>query len=731
MAEEAPTPPPVPGRPGWFTFVKKAAFSVATPFSIHSNEESRNKRVPQNNLKYLQYGIFTVVYEASRYHDVTLRQGIQTVMDLYDMGSFATRLFAEVFFLAPIPLVLYIFSSLWKGVASALGLYACSVLLNLIETRTANRSGDERDMELIVLAWVLSALISTMVARLFDDTKAILRSQLKAHFFPKLAQASLNLDLATYLDPEVSALFPTDFLFEDEAPGWGVIESICRTMGGLVSLALHAAVLISAFSRQGDYESVSLLALCAAHPILISIFPKDAVGGRPYIYYTENPLYNRLDRLYRIAFGYGYRQDLITDDAQSYILEEFTRATRALGVDKRNDPSPIRLAIPRAWFWNFLEDIALELPFASFALALSMSSLTSMILLLQALHSFRNLTPLSACCASMRDAFAYSKRLYAATETKSPMPHGVLNYPHEPSSSLEGIRISFRNVSFNYPGHFRSYGQGREVLSDLSFDILPGQIVLIVGVNGCGKSTTLKLLSRLFDPTRGQIMIDDNPLQEYDIGAVRASTCVLTQGHEIYPLTVRENLQLGLRGQVSRDALEKAARSGGSYDFIQRFTDQFDSVMGQFEGCHKSPVFSPAIGGCGDGLPASLKQEYAKRTTDLPILSGGEKQRLAASRTFLRLQNSDTRLVIVDEPSSALDAIAEMNLFTRLRELRKGKTMIFVTHRFGHLAKYADLILCMKEGTVIEKGTHRELIRTGGEYAQLYTSQAEGFDDSQ
>ncbi|KAG6844893.1 hypothetical protein H0H93_016324 [Arthromyces matolae] len=108
-------------------------------------------------------------------------------------------------------------------------------------------------------------------------------------------------------------------------------------------------------------------------------------------------------------------------------------------------------------------------------------------------------------------------------------------------------------------------------------------------------------------------------------------------------------------------------------------------------------------------------------------VSGGEKQRLVASRTFMRLQDPGIKFVAVDEPSSALDPRGELELFNRLRAEQDGKTMIFVTHRFGHLTKFADLIICMKDGAVVESGSHKDLLALNGEYAALYNIQAQAF----
>ncbi|KIM76353.1 hypothetical protein PILCRDRAFT_77827 [Piloderma croceum F 1598] len=164
------------------------------------------------------------------------------------------------------------------------------------------------------------------------------------------------------------------------------------------------------------------------------------------------------------------------------------------------------------------------------------------------------------------------------------------------------------------------------------------------------------------------------------------------------------------------ELITQSAKLGGAYDFISKFEQGFDTTL--------HPIQTARLVNNGGTHP--LKEMSDKLEKQLEV-SGGEKQRLVASRTFMRLQSNKIKCVTVDEPSSALDPQGEMDLFRRLRDARAGKTMIFVTHRFGHLTKHADLIICMKNGRVAETGTHEELMFKNGDYAKLYDIQASAF----
>ncbi len=246
--------------------------------------------------------------------------------------------------------------------------------------------------------------------------------------------------------------------------------------------------------------------------------------------------------------------------------------------------------------------------------------------------------------------------------------------------------IEFRNVSFTYPG------REKPALDDVSFTIGLGETVAIVGKNGAGKSTIVKLLGRLYDPQEGEILIDGVDVRNYDPSALRAQFGMMFQDYAMYQLPVAENIGVGNVDRVlDRDAIESAASRGGATGLIEGLPDQFDTVLGKwFEDGHQ--------------------------------LSGGEWQRIALSRAFMR----DAQILILDEPTSALDAEAEHDLFARIKELAEGRMAIFISHRFS-TTRRADRILVLENAKLIEDGTHAELMLLRGRYAELFNLQAESY----
>ncbi|KAJ3777278.1 P-loop containing nucleoside triphosphate hydrolase protein [Lentinula raphanica] len=254
------------------------------------------------------------------------------------------------------------------------------------------------------------------------------------------------------------------------------------------------------------------------------------------------------------------------------------------------------------------------------------------------------------------------------------------------------------------------------------FSIEPGELVVIVGANGSGKSTFVKLLTRLYDVNSGSVIVDGQDIRRYKLADLRKSIATLTQDHLLFDqLSIEENIGLGFpEAMTDKTLINKAAEMGGAQEVLTKLNDGPKTVLDPFsiQYCHARVQEDEDT-----ELAAALKN-LRKRVE----VSGGERQRLVAARTFMRFNSHEIRFVAVDEPSSALDPEGELQLFNNLREARAGKTMIFVTHRFGHLTKYADKILCMKDGKVAEYGSHTELLATQGEYYKMYNIQAKAFD---
>ncbi|MBE6593309.1 MAG: ABC transporter ATP-binding protein [Ruminococcaceae bacterium] len=245
--------------------------------------------------------------------------------------------------------------------------------------------------------------------------------------------------------------------------------------------------------------------------------------------------------------------------------------------------------------------------------------------------------------------------------------------------------IEFQNVSFAYPG------QDKLVLKNISLKFRPGETVVLVGLNGAGKTTFIKLLTRLYDPTDGRILLDGKDIREYDTRTLYDMFGIIFQDFGKYAASVKDNIRFGDLARELKDDSEiiAAAKQANAEDFIDRMPEGYDTpLMRYFE---------------QEGTEPSI----------------GQWQKLAIARAFY--SNSD--ILILDEPTASLDPIAEQEIFNQFDELRKDKTTIFVSHRLSS-ATIASKIVVLEYGELVEEGTHRELMELQGRYYELFTTQA-------
>jgi ATP-binding cassette subfamily B protein len=253
-----------------------------------------------------------------------------------------------------------------------------------------------------------------------------------------------------------------------------------------------------------------------------------------------------------------------------------------------------------------------------------------------------------------------------------------------PSPIREGF--TFEKVGFKYPGAEQWAVRG------LDFTLAPGERIALVGENGAGKTTLVKLLARLYDPTEGRILLDGVDLREYDLFSLRRNVGVIFQDFVRYDFLLRENIAVGNINRLEDQAgIEGAA--GRSLA---------DSVAGR--------------------LPGGYGQMLGRRFEGGVDLSGGEWQKVALARAYMR----DAQLLILDEPTAALDARAEYEVFLRFSELTKGRMAVLISHRFSTV-RMADRILVLRGGELVERGTHEELLSLGGLYSELFQLQAAGY----
>lgn len=249
------------------------------------------------------------------------------------------------------------------------------------------------------------------------------------------------------------------------------------------------------------------------------------------------------------------------------------------------------------------------------------------------------------------------------------------------------IGIAFDHVSFAYPG-------GKTVLHDLNLTIQPGEKLAIVGLNGAGKTTLVKLLTRLYEPTEGRILLNGRPAARMAKQAYFRLFSAVFQEIKVFAFTLAENIAMQPRRELDMEKVRRAAVLAGIDKKAQSLPEGYDSLMLKFLDLH--------------GVE----------------LSGGENQRLALARALYK----DGPILVLDEPTAALDPLAEYDMYQRLAQMTEGKTSIFISHRLSS-TRFCDRILLLEEGRVVEEGSHEELLRRGGKYAELFNVQAQYYKE--
>lgn len=265
---------------------------------------------------------------------------------------------------------------------------------------------------------------------------------------------------------------------------------------------------------------------------------------------------------------------------------------------------------------------------------------------------------------------------------------GFLEYQEKIAEDQKGIMpgkefesLVFDNVCFSY--------KSEETIKNLSFELKKGEIVALVGHNGAGKTTIVKLLLRLYDPTSGVIRVNGRDIREYDLHAYREMFAATFQDFRVMGMTIKENVLMGRHYENEDKLVEKSLKRAGVYEKVQSLPK---------------------------GIHTMMTKEFEE---DGAVLSGGESQKLAVARTFAK----ESPVKIFDEPSSALDPIAEYELFKNIMKEGRDHTMLFISHRLSSV-KSCDKVFMLENGRLIEEGSHRQLMELGGSYAQMYKKQA-------
>jgi len=276
----------------------------------------------------------------------------------------------------------------------------------------------------------------------------------------------------------------------------------------------------------------------------------------------------------------------------------------------------------------------------------------------------------------------YLSNLYEYLEQPVPPVQGQLRHGPQPG---DGVR--FEQVNFSYPD------SEELALQQVNLHLKPGDSLALVGENGSGKTTLIKLLTRLYQPNAGRILLDGLDLQQWDADSLRQRIGVIFQDFGRYQFLVGENIGAGDMGHFEdRQRWQKAAEKGMAKEFIDKLPQQYDTQLGKwFKGGRE--------------------------------LSGGQWQKIALARAFMR---TEADLLVLDEPTATMDAAAESSIFQHFRDLSRGKMTILISHRFSTV-RMADHIIVINKGRIVEQGSHEQLMKLGGQYAYLFSLQAEGY----
>jgi ATP-binding cassette, subfamily B, bacterial len=521
------------------------------------------------------------------------------------------------------------------------------------------------EMALAVLIGILSRSVDY-----FDN---LLADRYTHHVSVEVMRKAAALDVTVYEDPvfydrlERARVQATDRL--------AMIQQMGRLIQQSATALAFSALLIK-------YSPLLLLLLIAG---VIPAF----VGESHFAFLTyaknfmQTPLRRQMDYLRQVGGSKEAAKELKLFNLSNYLTERFT------GLSQTIYEQNVALN-RRRLFWGGLLAILGQLGYYSaYILSIyrtiegrySIGDLT--VITTAIMQAMGNIQQAFSTASGVADQALFLTDLLAffAMEpaVNSPL-HGRL----APRPVMRGFE--FQNVSFAYPG------TSRRILDGLNFTLETGERVALIGENGQGKTTMVKLITRLYDPSEGRILLDGVDLREYDLADLHSQIGVIFQDFMRYEMTARENIAVGRVEQMhTSEEIESAAGKSLASGVVERLRGGYDQMLGRrFEG----------------GVD----------------LSGGEWQKLALARAYLR----DAQLLILDEPTASLDARSELEVFERFAELTFGKMALLISHRFSTV-RMADRIVVIEGGRLVEEGSHSQLLAAGGRYAAMFEMQAASY----
>lgn len=517
------------------------------------------------------------------------------------------------------------------------------------------------------------AVITGILARSVDYFDNLLADRYTHHVSVEVMRKAAALDVTVYEDPvfydrlERARVQATDRL--------AMIQQMGRLIQQSVTAFAFSVVLIK-------YSPFLLLLLIAG---IIPAFLGESHFA--FLTYAKNfrqtPLRRQMDYLRQVGGSKEAAKELKLFNLSEYLTNRFS------GLSQTIYEQNVALNRRRLFWGGVLAIIGQLGYYAAYGFSIwrtiqgryTVGDLT--LITTAIMQAMANIQQAFSTASGVADQALFLTDLLAFFEMK-PRVESKENGVPAPRPVRRGFE--FRNVSFVYPG------TNRRILSDFNFTLEPGERIALIGENGQGKTTIVKLITRLYDPTEGQILLDGVDLREYDLDDLHAEIGVIFQDFMRYEMTARENIAVGrIEVPHTEEEIEYSAQKSLAAGVVAKLQHGYDQMLGRrFEG----------------GVD----------------LSGGEWQKLALARAYLR----DAQLLILDEPTAALDARSEMEVFERFAELTEGKMALLISHRFSTV-RMADRIVVLEGGRLVEEGNHSQLMALGGRYAAMFEMQAASY----
>jgi ATP-binding cassette subfamily B protein len=525
----------------------------------------------------------------------------------------------------------------------------------------------------LVAAEFAVAIFGSFLGRLVDYLDALLADKYTRHISIEVMKHAAELDLIAYEDPvfydrlERARVQATDRL--------GMIQSIGRLVQQVITAgSLSVSILL--------FSPWLLLLLVAG--ILPAFLGESHFAFLGYAKnFRQTPVRRELDYLRVLGGSREAAKELKLFGLKDFLLARFTRLSDQIYGEN------VDLARRRLIAGSFLSMIGTAGYYSAYVYviwrtvtgSLTIGELT--FLTGAIVQASSNIQLIFSTLSSIADQALFLTDLLAFFE----MQPTIRSKPHALPAPRPIVRgFEFRNVSFRYPGN------SRMVVDHLDLQLRAGERVALIGENGEGKTTLVKLMTRLYDPVEGQILLDGVDLREYDLEDLYREIGVIFQDFMRYEMTARENVAIGRIDQVDNlPLLKSAAAQSMANEVIERLPRDYDQMLG-------------------------------RRFENGVDLSGGEWQKVALARAYLR----DAQVLILDEPTAALDARSEFEVFQRFAELTAGKSALFISHRFSTV-RMADRIIVLHKGRITEDGNHDALLNLGGLYAGMFEMQAASY----